>query len=214
MKLKKQQKEKQTMAKNKDKNILGVNEETRKLQNVDIAIIDEETRTVRFSASSEFPVERYDWRDGSKYMEILSHDPADVDLERMRAGGPLLDKHYGDQLEVVEKIEIKDKRLMIEARFSKNARPTEIFNDIVDKIRTNVSIGYNKTGIVSSKAEKGKLKEVRFAWYPFEVSMEPVPADPTVGIGRDLAAGKRELSLGETPQTAPESQPIKMIITC
>lgn len=179
-----------------------------------VEIVDEEKRLVRFTGSSEHPVERHDWCKGENYLEILSHDPKDVDLSRMSDGGPVLDTHYGDQIAIVESISIKDGKTDILTRFSKvTPRATIIFQDIVDEIRKSVSVGYRKTGIVSSKKEDGKLRESRFAWQPFEVSFVPVPADPTVGVGRDQEAGKRELDFETEIEVEDKIKPKTIILT-
>ena len=163
--------------------------------------VDAEKRTVTFAASSEYPVERYDGK--NIYREILSHDPADVDMTRMN-GAPLLDTHKGDVIGVVESCAIQEKRMIVTVRFGTSARAEEIFNDVKNGIRRNVSIGYLKTSVVSSRKGADGVMEIRFRWTPYEVSMVPVPADPTVGIGR-------EINLPEaTPE--PEKGKVRMII--
>jgi hypothetical protein len=179
-------------------NKLGITEQNfRKLQQLTVEHVDEETRTVTLSATSEFAVKRYDWGNREYYMEILSHDPADVDLSRMNDGGPVLDRHFGDQIGVVEEMTIKDKRSYVKIRFSENPRADEIYKDVIAKIRRNVSAGYNLTGITKTEdPENGEgLKKVYFRWMPYEVSFEPVPADPTVGVGRSKENTQIELDL-------------------
>lgn len=162
--------------------------------------IDAEKRTATFSASSEFPVERYDWRREEFFQEVLSHDPKDVDLSRMRDGAPALDTHWGDVVGVVESAEIVDKRMVIKARYSDaTERAKAVFADIVSGIRRNVSVGYTKTRVISSAVDENGKRTVRFAWQPYEVSHVSVPADPTVGIGRDQKCECRELPLPEEP---------------
>jgi len=189
---------------------LGTQPEFRKLSISDAVVIDEENQIVRITASSEFPVMRYDWREGEYYDEILSHTIEDIDLSRMLDGGPNLDRHRGDQVGVIEgfTIDAATKKSVVDIRFSKNTpRAVIIFKDVVDKIRKNVSVGYEKTRIVEviEAKEAGKRKQVRFGWMPFEISWEPVPADPTVGAGRDKQGkdgpGARELSF-DTPNVA------------
>ena len=181
---------------------LKLKQEFRGLQ---IGNVDAEKRIVEFSASSEYPVERYDGE--HVYREILSHDPADVDLSRMLSA-PVLDTHGGDVIGVVETCEIREKRLFVSARFSNGARASEILADIADGIRRNVSVGYVKHSVVNSrKCEDGKM-EIRFRWTPYEVSFVPVPADPTVGVGREIEFIPEEEKRTETP----EKNPVKVII--
>ena len=60
-----------------------------------------DNRTVELSFSSELPVDR------GSYDEVLSHDPADVDLSRLNAGHPVLLNHDTDsQVGVIESARI------------------------------------------------------------------------------------------------------------
>lgn len=164
----------------------------------EISAVDPEKRTATFAASSEFPVERYDYARNETYLEILSHDPGDVDLSRM-IGAPVLDGHGGDVIGVVENAELIDKRMVVSVRYSDaTERAREIFKDICDGIRRNVSIGYIKTAVRSCTKDQQNRRNLRFAWQPYEVSNVSIPADPTVGIGRDAEQPVfRELELPE-----------------
>lgn len=159
--------------------------------------IDAEKRTVTLTGSSEIEVERFDWETGERYLEVLSHDPADVDLSRMLDGGPVLDRHRGDQIAVVEAAEVRDGKTHFTMRFSSaTERANVIFSDVVAGIRRNVSVGYMKTGVVSQERTEDGIQRIVFRWQPYEISFEPVPADPTVGVGRE-ASGKNVLDLPE-----------------
>ena len=145
--------------------------------------IDTEKRTVELSFSSDEPYMRhFGW-------EILDHNPKSVRLGRLKAGGPLLDTHYGDQIGVVESVGVDGKAGRALVRFSRGARADEIFQDVIDGIRRNVSVGY----VVHEKVlEKSSGEEETYRvtdWEPYEISMVPVPADATVGVGR---AGESE----------------------
>ena len=64
------------------------------------------------------------------------------------------------------------------------ARAEEVFQDVIDGIRRNVSVGYliHEAQLVNTK---DGLETYRVTdWEPFEVSIVSVPADPTVGVGR------------------------------
>ena len=50
--------------------------------------------------------------------------------------------------------------------------------------------------------------EIRFRWTPYEVSFVPVPADPTVGVGREIEFIPEE----EKRISSPEKNPVKVII--
>ena len=149
-------------------------------------------RTVEIAFSSEVPVVRW-WG-----IEVLSHDPGAMDLARMEGGGPvLMDHNTRDLVGVVEECRCDSDRVgRALVRFSKSARAEEVFQDIRDGIRKNVSVGYevNDAKELEPKemprelvdlAAREKLPVYRVtSWTPMEVSMVAVPADPSVGVGR------------------------------
>lgn len=144
-----------------------------------------DSRTIDLSFSSEEPVEQYGW-DG-RYLEILDHSPGSVDLKRLNGGAPLLlDHNRREQIGVVEKSSIaSDKKGRATVRFSAAARANEIFQDVKDGIRRLVSVGYRVHELVTEKIE-GEVETLRATrWEPFEISIVSVPADTTVGIGRN-----------------------------
>lgn len=139
--------------------------------------------------SSETPVERFDWMTGTRYLEVLGHEPNEVDLKRLRNGGAFLVNHNSDdQVGVVESAEVADGKGRAEVRFSRNARGQEIETDVRDKIRRLVSVGYFPLRFkVTGKDEKSGLEVRRVTrWLPVEVSTVPIPADASVGFGRAL----------------------------
>lgn len=145
--------------------------------------IDEEKRTVEMSATSEYPVQRWFG------MEVLDHSQGAIDWSRMRSGAPLLAQHdrwsTKGQIGVVEEAWLDDdRRMRVRVRFSKSKEAEEIWRDVVDGIRRNVSCGYLPQEMVLEKRE-GDLEHFRVTrWQPFEISIVSVAADPTVGIGR------------------------------
>lgn len=142
---------------------------------------DERTLTVPFS--SETPVEV--WRDE---FEVLSHDSASVQMEFLGSGSaPLLYEHNrNNQIGVVEKawIDPSEKRGWVKLRFSKNRFATEIFNDVTDGIRKNISVGYRVKDYETTERSDGTLLITVKSWMPYEVSIVSVPADTGVGVGR------------------------------
>jgi len=148
--------------------------------------VDEAKRTIVMPVSSELAVERWFG------MEILVHEPGAIDLSRMNDGAAVMADHdWQEQIGVVEKAWIaEDKRLWAELRFSKNKKADEVWTDIVDGIRRNVSIGYKvfKRELLEVENKSGQeLDTYRITrWMPYEVSIVAVPADPNVGVGRSL----------------------------
>lgn len=157
--------------------------------------VDAEARTVTVAFSSEAPVERYFGA------EVLDHTPAAVRLDRLNAGGALLVNHDpADQVGVVEsaRVDKKDRVARAVVRFGKSVRAQEIFQDVQDGIRRLVSVGYRVHDMVlDQKSGTGDRYRVT-DWEPFEISLVPVPADASVGVGRS------EFSPVEEP-TMPKS---------
>ena len=148
--------------------------------------IDVEARTVAVRFSSEYPAERY--INGAVGDEILVHTRDAVDLGRLNDGGPvLMDHDRTDQVGVVENARIDEGDRVGRAvlRFGKGQRASEIFNDIVDGIRRNISVGYRfaRDDVVTTKKEGRTIHTVN-KWQPIEVTLTPVQADPTAQVGR------------------------------
>jgi HK97 family phage prohead protease len=157
------------------------------------AVIDQEKRTVELAFSSETPVER--WYGN----EVLDHGPKAVRLGRMKQGGALLmDHNTSDQVGVVESVRIDaDRTGRAVMRFGKSARAQEIFQDVVDGIRKNVSVGYRVLAAVLESSKDGVETYRITDWEPYEISLVSVPADATVGVGR---------SAEEAPTPKPEPE--------
>lgn len=143
---------------------------------------DKESRTAWLSIASEEPYDRW-WG-----TEVLDMNATSIRDQRLRAGAPLLVGHdTSDQVGVVERYEITpDKKLRILARFGKSARAEEIWQDVLDGIRRNTSVGYVIHDLVLQSKEEDVSTYRVTDWEPLEGSIVPVPADPTVGVGRDL----------------------------
>ena len=142
--------------------------------------VDEDTRRVRMSVSSEEPVMR------SFGMEVLEHSTDAVDLSFLNSGrAPLLLDHDPEkQIGVIESVELDGsaRRLRATARFGKGALAREAFDDVVDGIRANISIGY----AINKLERKDKDTYVAKSWKPMEASLVSIPADQStlVGVGR------------------------------
>ena len=153
----------------------------------DQATIDVEARTVELSFSSEEPYERYFG------FEILGHSPGECNLDRLNNRAALLVCHdRKDQVGVIEKAWIgQDRKGRALVRFGKSARAEEIFQDVIDGIRSTSSVSYDPVNMSLVKSEsvsggKTTIDTYRVtSWIPLEVSLEPVPADYGVGVGRE-----------------------------
>lgn len=142
--------------------------------------VDEKARTVELTFSSEEPYQRW-WG-----TEVLDHTAASVRLGRLNAGGALLMDHDSrDQVGVIERAWIKGNKGHAVVRFGRSARAQEVFEDVKDGIRKLVSVGYRILELVQEKTEAGQEFYRATDWEPYEISIVAVPADPSVGVGRD-----------------------------
>jgi len=155
---------------------------------VDRAAIDEPARTARLAFASEAPYERY-WG-----IEILDCTAPAMRQGRLRSGANLLCDHdTRDVVGVVESVEIgADRVARAVVRFGKSARAEEVWRDVVDGIRRNVSVGYmiHKAQLVETVDGLDTYRVTD--WEPFEVSLVSVPADASVGVGRSAAPASPE----------------------
>lgn len=145
-------------------------------------VIDEETRTVRVGVSSEQPVKR------EFGMEVMDHRAGSMNLEFLNSGRAplLLDHDMERQIGVVESVELDEdaRRLRAIVRFGKGAMASEVFTDVVDGIRQNISVGYRIDGRVEEENDPEEYYRVRTT--PMEISIVSIPADQSslVGVGR------------------------------
>ena len=144
------------------------------------ANVDEAARTVELAFASETPYERW-WG-----TEILDLTAPSVRLGRLTSGGPLLMDHDSrDHIGVIESVQIGTDRVgRAVVRFGKSARAEEIYQDVIDGIRRNVSVGYmiHKATLVETNDDQDTYRVTD--WEPFEISLVSVPADASVGVGR------------------------------
>lgn len=145
--------------------------------------VDVTARTATLAFASETPYERY-WG-----IEILDCTATAMRQGRLRSGANLLCDHDSrDVVGVVESVEIGADRIgRAVVRFGKSARAEEVWQDVVDGIRRNVSVGYmiHKAQLIETGENTDTYRVTD--WEPFEVSLVSVPADASVGVGRSAA---------------------------
>ena len=156
------------------------------------SIISEDERLVRVVASTEYPVLRRSFFSAPWY-ETLGHKRAEVDLDRLKRGAPVLYNHdtfdRSNRIGVVEeaKLNSKDKRIEATIRISKRSDVDDIWTDIRDGILKNISVGYQVNERVLTREGKGEPDEFRItSWSPAEISLVAVGADPNAQVGRNL----------------------------
>ncbi len=133
---------------------------------------------IRFSVSSETPVMRF----GDT--EILRHDANSVRLDRLRNLGCALVNHDPNQrAAAIMSADIVDKRLEVDVRFGTTAFAQDVQRDVKDGLLRGISVGYRVT---SWDVNEDTRTYTATDWEPFEVTFTPIPADATVGVGRDI----------------------------
>ncbi|MDP7500000.1 MAG: HK97 family phage prohead protease, partial [SAR324 cluster bacterium] len=151
---------------------------------------DKESRTVEMSVSSEAPVTR-NWG-GVEGIEVLDHSPDSIDLTRFERGAAplLLDHDPTKQVGVIDSIRLdqSQRKLRATARFGNSSLAKEVYADIVDRIRTNISVGYSVNGYDLEQPENRSETPVFRVndWTLLEVSSVSIPSDFEVGVGRSI----------------------------
>ena len=173
---------------------------TERALQVQRAAVDEAARTATLAFASEYPYER-GWG-----IEILDCTATAMRQGRLRAGANLLCDHDArDVVGVIESVEIGADRVgRAVVRFGKSARAEEVFRDVVDGIRRNVSVGYliHQAQLVETRDGLDTYRVTD--WEPYEISLVSIPADPSVGLGRShtpVSAPATPASANPTPET-------------
>lgn len=160
-----------------------------------------EGRKVTLSFSSEEPYDR------GLFIEILDHGEGAVDLSRLNSIGCVLYNHNRDK--VIGKIIrawVENGRGQAEVEFDDDPESDTIYKKVKSGSLKGVSVGYMVNMKESEDVRAGKKSEdgrftgpcrIRKKWQPFEISVVSIPADSTVGVGRDL-------------ETAPAGAPLSV----
>lgn len=160
----------------------------RELRNGMIRAVEGQERTVELSFSSEEPYSRW-WG-----VEILDHTNGCVDLNRLNEIGCVLFNHNRDKV-IGRILEASNEngRCTATVRFDDDEQSDIIYKKVQGGTLKGVSVGY----LVDSWEEVAPGKqsadgrftgpcEIAKRWTPYEISIVSVPADPTVGVGRDM----------------------------
>ena len=198
----------------KERKVVDLKVEYRTIDLSRSEFIDEENRRVRIGVSSEEPVER------SFGMEVLGHTPEEINMEFMQSGrAPLLLDHKMDQvIGVVEEFKLDQaaKRTVAVVRFGRSDLAEEVFRDVLDGIRMNISVGYRVDKLTRMKDKDEDYYRASFT--PLEISSVSVPADQSrlVGVGRSkeiaekarieiMENEKKEINLDEVRSQSAEA---------
>jgi HK97 family phage major capsid protein len=146
-----------------------------------------EARTFSMSISSDTPYKRYDWYADEEYWEVLDHSPGGVDEARLEAGLPILFNHDRDQhLARATKFENNGHKITVSGLVWSEAEFAQIkMRDAVNGSLPDTSVGYQIIDDGICVGAKDDLPVYKFKWAPYEASLVTVPADITVGCGRE-----------------------------
>lgn len=177
--------------------------------NLDVSTFNRDNRTIEVTFATETPVRTYDWEVGS-FKEILSCDPAHVDLTRMKSKAPVLDNHmkYGEVRKlvvgVVEDAWIAEGVCRARLRFSKSKDDEELMDKVADGIITGISAGYDVYAYELTRSTlEGELPTYKAVnWQPTEISFVPVQADVNSRVRSEDSTG-HEATIKDTTPAAP-----------
>jgi hypothetical protein len=171
------------------------------------AALDEEKRELTLSFSSEMPVER--WFGA----EVLLHGEKNVELGRLRATGSLLYHHNPEDIRnvlgPVKRVWLDGRRGYALVGFDEDEDAERAMKKVRSKSLRGVSFAYviNKARRLQEKEEwtdeeTGKKYTgpaiVGTRWEPYEITLTPTPADPTVGPGREAPRSLEGIEIIET----------------
>jgi len=146
--------------------------------------LDKETRSIELSLSSNTPVKQY-WE-----TMILLHGKANVDLSQLNSA--LLSHDASKIIGKYENKQLKKDQLRATLIFDDD----ELGNFAMAKVESGSLQGASVAFTVQKfkRLEEGEESEgykgpiyIATKWTPYEASLTPIPADSTVGIGRDLS---------------------------
>lgn len=155
---------------------------------------DGNERKFVLSFSSEEPYTRWFGQ------EILDHSDGCVDLSRLNEIGVVLYNHNRDAvIGKVTRAWVEDNRGNAEIEFDSDEESEKIYQKVKTKTLKGVSVGYLvedwEEVLPNKQSQDGRFTgpcSIAKKWAPYEISIVSVPADPTVGVGRELGASADE----------------------
>jgi len=124
----------------------------------------------------------------------------------------LVGHNMDDQVGVIESARIdEDRRGRAVVRFGRSERASEIFNDVVDGIRTKISVGYSINEMALDEERSNDDADVYRVtrWQPFEASFVSVPADNSAAVGRAKTTESNDSKIQTDTRVKTMSEDIK-----
>lgn len=189
-----------SMTNDQTKNHQDRNKGTREL-NGEIRALEDNNKRFTLSFSSEEPYTRWFGP------EILDHADGAMDMTRLTEMGVVLYNHNRDKvIAKVTRAWVEDNRGRAEIEFDSDDQSEIIRQKVESGTLKGVSVGY----MVDSWEEVAPGKQstdgrfmgpcsIARKWAPFEISIVSVPADATVGVGREMETPEPvDMSMTET----------------
>jgi len=156
---------------------------------LEVRKVEDDENLLELSFSSEAPVPR--WYTNA---EILLHDRSAVDLGPLTEVGAVLVNHNPDRaVAVPEKVWVDEESRKGKAliRFVDTPARQEAKTEVLAGLLRGVSVGYsvNERKILGDKDEWRGFRgpaHIVTKWRVHEISLTPIPADATVGVGRTV----------------------------
>lgn len=147
---------------------------------------DGEEKKMRVSISSDVPYLRYDYWADEEFYETLSHEPGDISDGRLKSGLPALYNHQRDShIGRARSFTNDGHRITVsDIIFSDNPDAQEKKRDIDSGVLVDTSVGYTLLDDGECVGAKDGIPIYKFKWEPHEFSFVTIPADFSVGVGR------------------------------
>lgn len=168
--------------------------------------LDEEARSIEASLSSETPVQRWFGP------EILLHGRENVDLSRLNSA--LINHDPNQIIGRWEDVKVTNKTIRGTLYFDADPEGERAMAKVKSGSLKGISVRYGITKFreLQDKEEWNGFKGPAFIatkWQPIEGSLTPIPADPTVGIGRDASRSLDGIDIERTQQTEEHNEMTK-----
>lgn len=149
-----------------------------------------EARTVDVVFITESEILRKDYWTGEKYTLKIATDPKNARLGRLNNGAPLLDSHQSWELKnIIGSVvpgtgRMENGQGLATVKFSKRPDADAVFQDVLDKIVNNISMGvdFHAFEITEGGGIGGTELRIATDWEPFELSAVPIGADDNAGF--------------------------------
>ncbi len=152
---------------------------------IDVKAVKKDERETELSFSSEEPYMRFYGN------EILLHGPSNVDMSRLSMASVLFNHNPNIIIGPVKSATIQDKRGKASIGFDDTADGNLALERVRSGSLKGVSVGYSidKYRRLQEDEEWRGYKGpalIATRWTPHEITLTPIPADASVGVGRSI----------------------------